>query len=73
LLSTDITRKQQSRIPAIKVRISGHQFKDLNMAYAAHGDRLKADMWNYTNIQPIVQVNDVVIEKYAARNCLMSA
>ncbi len=47
--------------------------KDFNTAYAAHANRLQADMRNYTDIQPMVLVNEVVIEKYAARNCLLSA
>lgn len=47
--------------------------KDFNIAYAAHAERLNADMRNYTDIMPVVQVNEIVIEKYAARNCLVSA
>jgi uncharacterized protein (TIGR02118 family) len=47
--------------------------KDFYAAYAVHADRLKADMRHYTDIQPVVQVNEVVIEKYAARNYLISA
>lgn len=46
--------------------------EDFNFAYAVHADRLRADMRNCTDIQPTVQVNEVEIEKYAARNCMVS-
>jgi uncharacterized protein (TIGR02118 family) len=46
--------------------------KDFNLAYAANASRLKADMPNFTDIQPLIQINEVVIEKHSRRNCMIT-
>jgi uncharacterized protein (TIGR02118 family) len=40
--------------------------EEFNQAYAPHADAMRADVANYTNIFPIIQVGDVVFEQRAA-------
>ncbi|MES9990927.1 MAG: EthD family reductase [Candidatus Thiodiazotropha sp.] len=38
-------------------------FDDLMTAFAPHAEALQADIANYTNIEPIIQINDLGIYK----------
>jgi len=58
---------EQPPMPSSYIAMCHYYFdtlEDFIAAFMPHAERLQGDIENYTNIKPIIQINEVVISKH---------